>query len=201
MLHVVRYGRKDLDKVIDQINATGYGLTFGVHTRIDETIAKVIERAPCRQPLRQPQHGRRGGRGAALRPAKGLSGTGPKAGGPLYLYRLLSTRPDGDPAVALAKGSTGETEWQVRDALRQQAGNPLGALHDWARQQGLGELEQACLRFAEESLSGLTRLLPGRPASATATACCHVAGCCAWRPTTAICCCNWQRSWRWAARR
>ncbi|MDR6228486.1 delta 1-pyrroline-5-carboxylate dehydrogenase [Pseudomonas sp. SORGH_AS199] len=63
--------------------------------------------------------------------------------------------------MALAKGSTGETEWQVRDALRQQAGNPLGALHDWARQQGLGELEQACLRFAEESLSGLTRLLPG----------------------------------------
>ncbi|WP_144961303.1 trifunctional transcriptional regulator/proline dehydrogenase/L-glutamate gamma-semialdehyde dehydrogenase [Pseudomonas oryzihabitans] len=160
VLHVVRYGRKDLDKVIDQINATGYGLTFGVHTRIDETIAKVVERAHAGN-----LYVNRNMVGAVVgvQPfgGEGLSGTGPKAGGPLYLYRLLSTRPDGDPAVALAKGSTGETEWQVRDALRQQAGNPLGALHDWAKQQGLGELEQACLRFAEESLSGLTRLLPG----------------------------------------
>ncbi len=43
VLHVVRYKRKDIDKLISQINASGYGLTLGVHTRIDETIAKVID--------------------------------------------------------------------------------------------------------------------------------------------------------------
>ena len=44
MLHVLRYERGALDALIDDINAAGYGLTFGLHTRIDETIARVIER-------------------------------------------------------------------------------------------------------------------------------------------------------------
>ncbi len=43
VLHVVRYKRKEIDQLIGQINASGYGLTLGVHTRIDETIAKVID--------------------------------------------------------------------------------------------------------------------------------------------------------------
>jgi RHH-type proline utilization regulon transcriptional repressor/proline dehydrogenase/delta 1-pyrroline-5-carboxylate dehydrogenase len=42
VLHVVRYRRSQLDKLLEQINATGYGLTLGIHTRIDETIAHVI---------------------------------------------------------------------------------------------------------------------------------------------------------------
>ena len=41
VLHVLRYERDDLDRLIDDINATGYGLTFGLHTRLDETIAHV----------------------------------------------------------------------------------------------------------------------------------------------------------------
>lgn len=41
MLHVVRYNRNQLPELIEQINASGYGLTLGVHTRIDETIARV----------------------------------------------------------------------------------------------------------------------------------------------------------------
>lgn len=40
VLHVVRYNRNNLNELIDQINASGYGLTLGVHTRIDETIAR-----------------------------------------------------------------------------------------------------------------------------------------------------------------
>ena len=44
VLHVLRYRRDDLDALIDSINAAGYGLTFGLHTRIDETIARVVER-------------------------------------------------------------------------------------------------------------------------------------------------------------
>src|SRR3546814_19513580 len=44
LLHVLRYKRDGLDALIDAINATGYGLTFGVHTRLDETVARVTER-------------------------------------------------------------------------------------------------------------------------------------------------------------
>jgi RHH-type proline utilization regulon transcriptional repressor/proline dehydrogenase/delta 1-pyrroline-5-carboxylate dehydrogenase len=96
VLHVLRYRRDNLDATLEQINATGYGLTFGVHTRIDETIAHVTAKI-------------RGGNiyvnrnivGAVVgvQPfgGEGLSGTGPKAGGPLYLYRLLSMRPAGFP--------------------------------------------------------------------------------------------------------
>ncbi len=45
VLHVVRYRRSALDKLLEQVRATGYGLTLGIHTRIDETIAHVIGRA------------------------------------------------------------------------------------------------------------------------------------------------------------
>src|SRR5690606_26838355 len=45
VLHVLRYPREELDQLLEQINASGYGLTLGVHTRIDETIAQVIDKA------------------------------------------------------------------------------------------------------------------------------------------------------------
>jgi RHH-type proline utilization regulon transcriptional repressor/proline dehydrogenase/delta 1-pyrroline-5-carboxylate dehydrogenase len=97
VLHVVRYKRDELDSLIDDINSTGYGLTFGVHTRIDETVAHVTERVHAGN-----MYVNRNIIGAVVgvQPfgGEGLSGTGPKAGGPLYLYRLLSTRPAGLPA-------------------------------------------------------------------------------------------------------
>ena len=55
VLHVLRYRRDGLDGLLAAINATGYGLTFGVHTRIDETIARVTGAGPGGQHLRQPQ--------------------------------------------------------------------------------------------------------------------------------------------------
>ncbi|PES04369.1 trifunctional transcriptional regulator/proline dehydrogenase/pyrroline-5-carboxylate dehydrogenase, partial [Bacillus cereus] len=92
VLHVVRYNRRNLDQLIEQINNSGYGLTLGVHTRIDETIAKVVVTANAGN-----MYVNRNIVGAVVgvQPfgGEGLSGTGPKAGGPLYLYRLLSTRP------------------------------------------------------------------------------------------------------------
>ncbi len=94
VLHIVRYARDDLDSLIDQINATGYGLTFGVHTRIDETIARVSRRIRAGN-----VYVNRNIVGAVVgvQPFGGecLSGTGPKAGGPLYLSRLLAQRPAG----------------------------------------------------------------------------------------------------------
>ncbi|SCW39511.1 trifunctional transcriptional regulator/proline dehydrogenase/L-glutamate gamma-semialdehyde dehydrogenase [Ancylobacter rudongensis] len=92
VLHVVRYSRDELDRLIDAINATGYGLTFGLHTRIDETIARVGTRIGAGN-----VYVNRNIIGAVVgvQPfgGHGLSGTGPKAGGPLYLGRLLARRP------------------------------------------------------------------------------------------------------------
>src|SRR3546814_2921961 len=86
VLHVIRFPRAGLDALVDAINATGYGLTFGLHTRLDDTVAQVTGRVKAgnlyvnRNVIGdivgvQPFGGR------------GLSGTGPKAGGPLYLGR------------------------------------------------------------------------------------------------------------------
>jgi len=84
--------REELDAMLDAINATGYGLTFGVHTRIDETVARVTGRARAGN-----IYVNRNLIGAVVgvQPfgGDGLSGTGPKAGGPLYLRRLLAVLP------------------------------------------------------------------------------------------------------------
>jgi RHH-type proline utilization regulon transcriptional repressor/proline dehydrogenase/delta 1-pyrroline-5-carboxylate dehydrogenase len=97
VLHVVRFARDDLDRLVDAINATGYGLTFGVHSRIDETIARVSERVSAGN-----VYVNRNIIGAVVgvQPfgGHGLSGAGPKAGGPLYLRRLLA-RAAGDPPL------------------------------------------------------------------------------------------------------
>ncbi|MBS7540745.1 trifunctional transcriptional regulator/proline dehydrogenase/L-glutamate gamma-semialdehyde dehydrogenase [Ancylobacter lacus] len=102
VLHVVRFARERLDDLIGEINATGYGLTFGLHTRIDETIAHVTERIEAGN-----LYVNRNIIGAVVgvQPfgGHGLSGTGPKAGGPLYLYRLLATRPVDLPLEAPAR--------------------------------------------------------------------------------------------------
>jgi RHH-type proline utilization regulon transcriptional repressor/proline dehydrogenase/delta 1-pyrroline-5-carboxylate dehydrogenase len=89
ILHVVRYRASDLDKVIDAINNTGYGLTFGIHSRIDSTIRYVTERIRAGN-----AYVNRNMIGAVVgvQPfgGEGLSGTGPKAGGPHYLYRFAT---------------------------------------------------------------------------------------------------------------
>jgi RHH-type proline utilization regulon transcriptional repressor/proline dehydrogenase/delta 1-pyrroline-5-carboxylate dehydrogenase len=92
VLHIIRYRREQLDRLIDDINATGYGLTFGLHTRLDETIAHVTSRIEAGN-----LYINRNVIGAVVgvQPfgGRGLSGTGPKAGGPLYLRRLVSAAP------------------------------------------------------------------------------------------------------------
>lgn len=92
VLHVVRFRREGLDRLTDAINATGYGLTFGLHTRLDETIAHVTARVKAGN-----LYINRNVIGAVVgvQPfgGRGLSGTGPKAGGPLYLGRLTRGRP------------------------------------------------------------------------------------------------------------
>ena len=89
VLHVVRFRRAGLDALLADIRATGYGLTFGVHSRIDETIKRVIDGARAGNIY---VNRNMVGAVVGVQPfgGEGLSGTGPKAGGPLYLRRLLA---------------------------------------------------------------------------------------------------------------
>lgn len=87
VLHVVRWKAKELDKVIASIAATGYGLTLGVHARIEATVAKIVDGLDTGN-----VYVNRNMIGAVVgtQPfgGSGLSGTGPKAGGPAYLSRF-----------------------------------------------------------------------------------------------------------------
>jgi RHH-type proline utilization regulon transcriptional repressor/proline dehydrogenase/delta 1-pyrroline-5-carboxylate dehydrogenase len=87
VLHVVRWPADELDSLIDAIAATGYGLTLGIHSRIDETVEHIISRLPVGN-----IYVNRNIIGAVVgtQPfgGSGLSGTGPKAGGPDYLSRF-----------------------------------------------------------------------------------------------------------------
>ena len=91
ILHVIRYRSEDLDRAIDDINATGYGLTVGLHSRIDSTIKQIHARLRVGNAyVNRNQIGAVVG----VQPfgGEGLSGTGPKAGGPRYLYRFATER-------------------------------------------------------------------------------------------------------------
>lgn len=90
-VHVVRYKAKDFDNVLEQINTLGYGLTMGIHSRIEERANDIANRAKVGN-----VYINRNMIGAivGVQPfgGRGLSGTGPKAGGPNYLPRLMLER-------------------------------------------------------------------------------------------------------------
>ncbi|MFC5510820.1 trifunctional transcriptional regulator/proline dehydrogenase/L-glutamate gamma-semialdehyde dehydrogenase [Massilia jejuensis] len=141
VLHIVRYRRADLGKVVDAINATGYGLTLGVHSRIDETIDFVITRAHVGN-----IYVNRNIVGAVVgvQPfgGEGKSGTGPKAGGPLYIKRLQRQ------AAPLPTHAN-------------RAYAALSALLAWARNNGHQDIFALGDAYARTQLSGTTLALPG----------------------------------------
>ena len=91
ILHIVRFKMKDLDKVISDINNTNFGLTFGIHSRVEFTQSYIRNRINVGN-----VYVNRNIIGAVVgvQPfgGEGLSGTGPKAGGPNYLKRLCHER-------------------------------------------------------------------------------------------------------------
>ena len=91
ILHIIRYAANDIDNVVDQINNTGFGLTLGIHSRIKQFANDIIVKAKVGN-----IYVNRNIIGAVVgvQPfgGEGLSGTGPKAGGPHYLYRLCTER-------------------------------------------------------------------------------------------------------------
>ncbi|WP_449470548.1 trifunctional transcriptional regulator/proline dehydrogenase/L-glutamate gamma-semialdehyde dehydrogenase [Sphingobium chungangianum] len=141
VLHVVRFRRERLGTLIDSINATGYGLTFGLHTRLDETISYVTSRVRAGN-----LYVNRNMIGAVVGVQPfggcGLSGTGPKAGGPLYLNRLV-TRP-------FACG------WKSRHPV-----SPIHDFADWLEEKGeIGSARKA-RAYAAASTLGVERALAG----------------------------------------
>jgi RHH-type proline utilization regulon transcriptional repressor/proline dehydrogenase/delta 1-pyrroline-5-carboxylate dehydrogenase len=110
VLHVARFREGELADVIDAINEAGYGLTHGIHSRIDETVDFIASRIRAGN-----VYVNRNMIGAVVgvQPfgGEGLSGTGPKAGGPNYLGRLVRDAPRPVPSCgnAALPGPTGET--------------------------------------------------------------------------------------------
>lgn len=114
VVHVVRYKASNLDKVFEAINSTGFGLTAGIHTRIQTTaqVAAAEIKAGNIYVNRNTI-----GAVVGVQPfgGQGLSGTGPKAGGPSYLYRLVKeveTRIEPQPAINLASRETLDPQLQ-----------------------------------------------------------------------------------------
>jgi RHH-type proline utilization regulon transcriptional repressor/proline dehydrogenase/delta 1-pyrroline-5-carboxylate dehydrogenase len=141
VLHIVRYRRADLARVIDSINATGYGLTLGVHSRIDETVDFITARAHVGN-----IYVNRNIVGAVVgvQPfgGEGKSGTGPKAGGPLYLKRLQR---DAAPLLSHERRS-----------------NPaLDALLAWARSNDHPDVATLADGYMQTTLDGVAIELPG----------------------------------------
>jgi RHH-type proline utilization regulon transcriptional repressor/proline dehydrogenase/delta 1-pyrroline-5-carboxylate dehydrogenase len=110
VLHVVRWRSRDLDRLIGEIAANGYGLTLGIHSRIDATVRRIIARLDNGN-----VYVNRSMIGAVVgtQPFGGsrLSGTGPKAGGPNYLHRFaleqvvtVNTAAAGGNAALLSNG-------------------------------------------------------------------------------------------------
>ncbi len=139
VLHVARFAASDINAVVDAINAQGYGLTFGVHTRVDARVEQVVKRIQAGN-----VYVNRNQIGAVVgtQPfgGEGLSGTGPKAGGPWYLPRFLS--------YPLSHGNQPETNRIDMAALESllaqvlQGGGrnqsvDIALLHRIARQQGI----------------------------------------------------------------
>ncbi|MEO5932956.1 MAG: aldehyde dehydrogenase family protein, partial [Duganella sp.] len=143
VLHVIRYKRADLPKLVQQINESGYGLTLGVHSRIDETIDYISSNAHVGN-----IYVNRNIVGAVVgvQPfgGEGKSGTGPKAGGPLYLKRLQ-------------RGATAAPQRQHQ----RQATPALDALTAWARKHGRDAMANLGDQYSRTTMLGSLTALPG----------------------------------------
>ena len=141
VLHIIRYRRADLAQIVDAINATGFGLTLGVHSRIDETIDFISSRAHVGN-----IYVNRNIVGAVVgvQPfgGEGKSGTGPKAGGPLYIKRLQKNAP-------------------AMPEHERKASAGLDALLDWARTHGHQRVVTLAEQYMRTTLLGTSLALPG----------------------------------------
>jgi RHH-type proline utilization regulon transcriptional repressor/proline dehydrogenase/delta 1-pyrroline-5-carboxylate dehydrogenase len=136
VLHVLRFKREAVNALIDAVNASGYALTGGAHSRIDATIDLVCSRLAAGN-LYVNRNIIGAVVGAQPFGGHGLSGTGPKAGGPIYMKRLLSSAPASWPA--LPSGRASPSALAFAEALRRQGREELADLAEGlARASRLG---------------------------------------------------------------
>lgn len=105
VLHVIRYSTDNIDEVIDSINNTGYGLTFGIHSRNETFAHDVASKIDVGNVyINRNQIGAVVG----VQPfgGRGMSGTGPKAGGPHYLTRFITEKTRTDNITAVGGNAT-----------------------------------------------------------------------------------------------
>ncbi len=151
ILHVCSFASRDLDAVVDRINASGYGLTLGIHSRVGERVDRICARARVGNIyVNRNQIGAVVG----VQPfgGEGLSGTGPKAGGPHYLHRF--TTPCEPPVKPVAVPP---------EAARHQAGNgetPAPELRNWAERARLAQLAWDVRSNRLERLQAVAEALP-----------------------------------------
>ncbi len=162
VLHVVRYRRDELPALVDTIDRVGYGLTLGVQTRIDEVVELIAARARVGN-----QYVNRNMIGAVVgvQPfgGEGLSGTGPKAGGPLYLRRLLRLPLDAAMSLPPAQGGPG-LPGGAHLEHRAAALAVLEVLDGWLRASNDGHLRalgDTCAALARDTPLALPRVLDG----------------------------------------
>jgi RHH-type transcriptional regulator, proline utilization regulon repressor / proline dehydrogenase / delta 1-pyrroline-5-carboxylate dehydrogenase len=130
VLHIATFKATEIDRVIAAINATGYGLTFGLHSRIDDRVQHIVDGINVGN-----TYVNRNQIGAVVgsQPfgGEGLSGTGPKAGGPHYLTRFTkapapSAAPDdaATPAATVAKALS--APWPASAPIAEDMPGPTG---------------------------------------------------------------------------
>ncbi len=110
VLHVVTFDAEELDNLVENINARGYGLTMGIHTRVDNRVQNICDQARVGNIyVNRNQIGAVVG----VQPfgGEGLSGTGPKAGGPFYLYRFTKNLNDIQPMNQINHPDTGSEDY------------------------------------------------------------------------------------------
>jgi RHH-type proline utilization regulon transcriptional repressor/proline dehydrogenase/delta 1-pyrroline-5-carboxylate dehydrogenase len=148
VLHVIRYQREELPELVAAINATGYGLTLGIHSRIDETIDFIVSHARVGN-----IYANRNIVGAVVgvQPfgGEGKSGTGPKAGGPLYLKRLQRN-------AAVVQGAH-----TIHEHAHTDTAAALEALVAWSKTHGHERIATLGERYAHATLVNTTLVLPG----------------------------------------
>ncbi len=120
VLHIATFKADEIDQTIDAINAKGFGLTFGLHTRVDSRVQHIVERVKAGN-----LYVNRNQIGAIVgsQPfgGEGLSGTGPKAGGPHYVARFRLADTSAAESVTLSRTVSAEDIFKARGVLRTSA--------------------------------------------------------------------------------
>ena len=163
VLHVARFDAEAIDRVIDAVNAKGYGLTFGLHTRVDARVQHIVDRVRAGN-----VYVNRNQIGAVVgsQPfgGEGMSGTGPKAGGPLYLNAFVrAKRPPHHciEAGGLVDPLQGEGGARVEFGEAKAAVDQMAAAPGERRRDRISGLRASLRGRAGEAMAAAAALDPG----------------------------------------